>query len=443
MLKIFKTAFDAWNKFWFKKELTYSLGILRITTGFFVFLLIAMSFPNWQKFYGPNGVVPFSVFRDSWTTDAWLAASSWSVFILSDSELYVWAIFWIGIAASIFFITGFRSRLAAIVLFVVVMSMFHRNYFIINGHDRVVAMFLFFSLFAPLGESFSLDEFLRRLKHYKSLGKDLASRAKPIWSTRLLQLSFISIYFFSGPSKFVDDITWRDGSAMYYISLSDRWFRFPNVDLFHNAALSIPLTFSALALEISFPFLIWFSRTRPFMLVGAFLMHSFIMIFFSPNVFLFNLIMLPPLILFIKPETVKSFLDRIWPKRTANVFYDGQCTFCIRVINILRVLDIRERIKFFDLRSPEVYKNFPEFNIDDLSKEMYLKSGSGAVYKGFFSFRHLTHAVPALYPLMLLFYFPGASFFGPKIYNYIAQNRFRFSSCGCDLSGGNHVCGIK
>src|SRR3989344_3847733 len=106
MLKIFKTAFDAWNKFWFKKELTYSLGILRITTGFFVFLLIAMSFPNWQKFYGPNGVVPFSVFRDSWTTDAWLAASSWSVFILSDSELYVWAIFWIGIAASIFFITG-------------------------------------------------------------------------------------------------------------------------------------------------------------------------------------------------------------------------------------------------------------------------------------------------------------------------------------------------
>ncbi len=54
------------------------------------------------------------------------------------------------------------------------------------------------------------------------------------------------------------------------------------------------------------------------------------------------------------------------------------------------------------------------------------------VFPGFFAFRRIILELPVLYPLLLLFYFPGASLVGPWIYSRVAKNRHRFG-CQSDV----------
>ena len=98
-------------------------------------------------------------------------------------------------------------------------------------------------------------------------------------------------------------MAWADGSAIYYISLSNLWFRFPQVEFLHNEILSIYTTYIAIVIQLLFPFLIWFDRTRLFVLIPAFILHASIAIFLSNAVLHFGLVVLIALMVFIQPMT--------------------------------------------------------------------------------------------------------------------------------------------
>jgi hypothetical protein len=66
---------------------------------------------------------------------------------------------------------------------------------------------------------------------------------------------------------------------------------------------------------------------------------------------------------------------------------------------------------------------------------MFAVTGEGRVYRGFFAFRRMLWASPWLAPLLLLFYAPGASLLGPRIYAWIARRRRSF---GCAAP----ACGV-
>jgi hypothetical protein len=51
------------------------------------------------------------------------------------------------------------------------------------------------------------------------------------------------------------------------------------------------------------------------------------------------------------------------------------------------------------------------------------------VTRGFFAFRRILWESPLMWPLIPLFYFPGAGIVGPRVYAWVARNRRRF---GCE-----------
>jgi predicted DCC family thiol-disulfide oxidoreductase YuxK len=111
------------------------------------------------------------------------------------------------------------------------------------------------------------------------------------------------------------------------------------------------------------------------------------------------------------------------------VIYDGLCMFCIQSLRIVRALDIRHELAFYDANERErVLEAFPSLAGVDLDAAMYVVDQHGLVYPGFYGFRRIAWTTPLAWWLLPILYFPGASIVGTRVYALIARNRGRL---GC------------
>jgi predicted DCC family thiol-disulfide oxidoreductase YuxK len=111
-----------------------------------------------------------------------------------------------------------------------------------------------------------------------------------------------------------------------------------------------------------------------------------------------------------------------------NIIYDGHCGFCRRSLRFVLAFDWRHALRFHDARQLETMERFPELQETDLGEAMYAVVNGEPIYCGFFAFRRMIWSNPTMWLLIPLFYFPGATFFGPQIYAWVATHRSRF---GC------------
>ena len=94
------------------------------------------------------------------------------------------------------------------------------------GADRVVRVYLFLAMFAAWGEAYSVDSW--RANRRAVLGGASALPARPwiaAWPARLMMLQLACIYCSSGLLK--TGITWRGGTALYYVLNGDHLYRYP------------------------------------------------------------------------------------------------------------------------------------------------------------------------------------------------------------------------
>jgi predicted DCC family thiol-disulfide oxidoreductase YuxK len=122
--------------------------------------------------------------------------------------------------------------------------------------------------------------------------------------------------------------------------------------------------------------------------------------------------------------------------RLVHVIYDGGCGFCVRSLRLVRRLDVRRALRFHDAADRErVTAEFPGLSTAELDEAMYAVDGRGETFRGFFAFRRLLWVSPLLWPLLPLFYCPGARVYGPRVYAWVARNRSRLGcrSDGCTL----------
>jgi len=121
--------------------------------------------------------------------------------------------------------------------------------------------------------------------------------------------------------------------------------------------------------------------------------------------------------------------------KTLNVIYDGHCGFCIRSLRIVRALDLYHSFRFYDSHQPGTLAQFPLLRDANVEAAMYTLSEGEPLYSGFFAFRRLIWNSPLMWPLIPIFYFPGAGLIGPRIYAWVARSRSRFGchSDACDL----------
>jgi hypothetical protein len=81
----------------------------------------------------------------------------WSIYYLGDSPFFVCCMFGLTATLAVSLALGYRSRAASLGLWIMILSLHHRNILVINGGDHYFRMLLFWGIFLPWGARFSLD----------------------------------------------------------------------------------------------------------------------------------------------------------------------------------------------------------------------------------------------------------------------------------------------
>jgi hypothetical protein len=288
------TLLNAWRMFWFRPEPMYTLGLVRIAFGILITAWTLSFFTDLPDLFGGNGVLP----------NGPLDPYNWSLFQQwhSDPVLLIgWGLL---LSSGLAMTVGWHTRLASIVVCVLVLSFQHRDPSAFNSGDVVVRLEALFLALAPSGAALSLDQRRRA-------GAFWSAQLRAPWAIRLLQLQ-LSIVYLSSVRWKIAGAAWPDGTAVSYaLRLRDmvivpapQWF-------IHNPLMINVATWGALAVELSLGVLVWNRHLRPWVLLAGVLMHTSIMLtmavgFFTPAMLVLYLAFVSPQAVRRLPQTLRS-----------------------------------------------------------------------------------------------------------------------------------------
>jgi hypothetical protein len=292
-------AAESWRTFWFRSQPAYTLGLVRIAFGAVALGWTLSLLPDLYALFGPHGIAPQQP----------AAGFQWGLFAIWNSDralLIGWAALLI---SSLALMIGWHSRLAALVVFVLILSFEHRNPWVWNSGDLLVRLEALFLALSPCGAALSLDQ-------RRDTGMFWSAQQRPQWPARLMQLQLSLIYLASALSK-INGSSWPEGTAVSYaLRLQDMLLVSAPRWLANNALLMNAATWGTLAVEFSIAILVWNRRLRPCVLAMGVVMHIMIMI--AVAVGFFSLAMFVLYLAFVPPETAQRLPHST--KQTATKF---------------------------------------------------------------------------------------------------------------------------
>lgn len=275
---------------------TRGLAAVRIALGLLVLCDLALRLPDIAAFYTDAGVLPRSLLAAAYPT-----ISRLSLYTLSGS--LAWALFLFGLTAlaAVALVVGYRSRLAAFVLFVLLLSLHARNLLVANAGNWLLRRLLLWCAFLPLGRRWALDA--RRVV-------DDRGRAVSVATLGVL-VQVVVVYAVNAVLKLQGDL-WVEGSAVQYIYRVDSL----TVGL-GNLVAGTPLlsvgSHAWLALLVCSPLLV-LARGRVRTALVAALAGGHLFMFATLRLGVFPLVSVASLLVFLPP----SVWDRV-ERRTERV----------------------------------------------------------------------------------------------------------------------------
>lgn len=295
-------ALTTWRIFWFQLQPAYTLGLVRMAFGVVAIGWVISLLPDLYPLFGPHGTMPQQPGE----------AYYWGVFAIWNSDhalLIGWAVL---LLSSVVLTIGWHSRLAALAVFVLIMSFQHRDPLVWNSGDVAVRIEALVLALSPCGSALSLDQ-------TRSAGTFWSAQQRPRWAVRLLQVQMSLIYLASALSK-INGSTWPQGTAVSYaLRLPDLVLLSPPHWATNSALLMNAATWGTVVVELSLAFLVWNRRLRPWVLAVGVVMHTFIMISIAAG--FFTLAMFVLYLAFIPPETVQRL-----PSNAKRVLRRGPST---------------------------------------------------------------------------------------------------------------------
>jgi Vitamin K-dependent gamma-carboxylase len=261
-----KTIFHHIDQFFFAPSSGKVLAFFRIAIAFFCMVKFWSIYSDLLNIFGSLGFVKGDVtsilLADHMPRLSWFskAVATWSV---TEVEA-IHALFYFFMLVLILLGIGFQTRLMAILALFVHLMFFNSGKMFMYGMDYLTTTALFYGVIMPLGKFYSLDNYLR--------GKPQNPGHIPIFFIRVLQIHLCLVYFFGGFAKTLGfhwwngDAVWRAVSIPGFYQLDMNWLA--TVPL-----LSVVLGWFVLAVELGYPVLIWFHRTRPVLLFMVSGMH--------------------------------------------------------------------------------------------------------------------------------------------------------------------------
>ncbi len=278
-----KQLLASWDDFWLTPEPTSTLAVVRVAYGAVLLAWAAGLGPDLSPFFSTSGIL-FDRPDTRW---------AWSLLHVVESDAFVAIVYWLLVASAVGLVLGFHTRLAAVVAWVCVVSLYRRNPAFFQAGDQALRVFSFYFMLAPAGAALSLDRWRRARDRFW----EFPNRSP--WALRLMQVQLSMIYLFTVWIK-VRGETWNNGTAFSY---SVRVGELVRLELpawmTTSVVVSNVATYSTLAIEFAMAVLVWNRRARPWVLTAGVLLHVFIEVtlrvgFFSLTMFLFYLAWLDP-----------------------------------------------------------------------------------------------------------------------------------------------------
>ncbi len=108
---------------------------------------------------------------------------------------------------------GYRTRLATVLTWIMHLALIDRNPLIAGAGDNLMKFLLFWSMFVPLGECWSVDSLRARSSNTRQAQSERPGHSIVTWGVLALLLQIASVYLFAGLFK-LQAPAWRDGSAI-------------------------------------------------------------------------------------------------------------------------------------------------------------------------------------------------------------------------------------
>ncbi len=287
-----------------------SLALFRILMGSILLADLLVRLGDLRVMYVDDGMFPRAKVMLHLTT-AW----NWSFHLWGGSAEYQALLFALAAAFAVALLAGFRTRLATIGSWMMLVSLHHRVPPILSGAEVLLRMLLFWAMFLPLNRAWSLDGWRERRRN----GPGQTGCRAPVLSvgSGAILFQMAAMYLVSAVAK--SNAQWFRGEVFegalrhdFYASAGAAWL------------LPFPLllkvsTWGTLALEWIGPFLLFFPRSpRVRLTVIALLaaMHAGIGIFLEVG--LFSSVSLAGLSLFLpaafwESRALSRFRFLAWP----------------------------------------------------------------------------------------------------------------------------------
>ena len=193
---------------------------------------------------------------------------------------------------------GYQFRLCSVVVFLTLVSIHHRNAFILSSGDTLWRMLICYSCFSDANGRLSMDAWRR------SQPLTEFSQTDP-WPLRLMQLQVCIVYLRTVFWKLRGRMWWN-GTAAWFPLWVDADVRFRPPRWLLTKPFICLATWGTLIEEIALGTLIWIREFRYPMLVSGIVFH--LMLDVIMNLQFFSWIMICSLLLFIFPEDAESML---------------------------------------------------------------------------------------------------------------------------------------
>ncbi|MCU4972248.1 HTTM domain-containing protein [Halobacteria archaeon AArc-m2/3/4] len=130
---------------------TRTLALFRIVAALLIVADLALRARNFSYFYTDDGVVPRSLVLEV------SSGYPFSIYHLTTNSTVIATLFVLQGLIAVQLLVGYRTRLATVLSFLFVVSLDHHNPFVLSYADTLFRLLLFWAIFLPLGERWSVD----------------------------------------------------------------------------------------------------------------------------------------------------------------------------------------------------------------------------------------------------------------------------------------------
>ena len=386
-----------------------SLAAFRIGLALILMADLVIRSHDIKALYSDEGVLPRTVAKEI------VNPLYWSFYGISGSPFVQTILFFLAFLMALALLVGYRTRLAAIASWALLISLHNRNPFLLFAGDDMLRALMFWAMFLPLGACYSIESALNSSP--EPLPKRVLSGA-----TFALSLQVYYVYAFSAGFKTTSTIWWPDLTAVYY-ALSFDQYAAPLGQFLLNFPPLLPIsTFFTLVLEwigalfLFVPVATTFFRTAT--IITFILLH--IGFGLTLHIGLFPALSIFTWLVFIPSDIWDSIFQRIYtPERAGlRINYDKDCGFCKKVVYLLRTFLILPKTPLVQCQDdPSIFADMEANNswvIVDWQENRYFK------WEGIAYVVSLSPVFGILAPLLRL---PPLMAVGTKVYETIASNR--------------------